>query len=83
MPRAPRVTGSEIVRALRKAGFTQVRQTGSHIRLERQILDEQGNIVETLNVTVPVHAGETIGPNLLNKILRQARMTVTEFQSLL
>ena len=35
MPRLPRVSGSEAVRALERLGFAVVRQRGSHIIMRR------------------------------------------------
>ena len=56
MTRLPRITGREIVAALRKAGFEVARIKGSHHFLRHA--DGRGTVV-------PVHAGETIGPGLL------------------
>ena len=67
MPKQPVVTGSELIVALRKAGFEVIRQRGSHARLRHP----DGRIV-----TVPVHAGEDIGRGLLRKILRDADLSV-------
>ncbi|WP_369127626.1 type II toxin-antitoxin system HicA family toxin [Nitrolancea hollandica] len=54
----PRVTGAQLVRALKRAGWEPARrQRGSHVQLEHP--DHVGI------VTVPVHAGETINPWLL------------------
>ena len=75
MPRLPRLTGSEVVRALRRAGWEQVRQEGSHVQLRHPARGGR--------VTVPVHAGETIGPRLLSSILAQAGMTADELRALL
>jgi predicted RNA binding protein YcfA (HicA-like mRNA interferase family) len=33
--------------------------------------------------TVPVHAGENIGPGLMSKILRDAKLSRAEFEKLL
>ena len=35
MPKLPRVSGAEVVRALIRLGFEQVRQRGSHVVLRR------------------------------------------------
>jgi predicted RNA binding protein YcfA (HicA-like mRNA interferase family) len=75
MPRAPRVTGRDIVRALGRCGWVVVVQRGSHAQLKHP--DRGGR------VTVPLHAGETIGPNLLRSILHQAELTMDEFLSVL
>ena len=64
MPPLPRVTGRELVRALESLGWVVVAQRGSHAQLKHP--HHPGR------VTVPLHAGETIGPRLLRAILRQA-----------
>jgi len=53
MSRRKRLTGKELIRALKKHGFEVIRTQGSHHRLRHP----DGRIT-----TVPVHAGETIGP---------------------
>jgi len=70
MPRAPRVTGRDIVRALTRLGWVIVVERGSHAQLKHP---NRGG-----RVTVPLHAGETIGPKLLGSILSQAGLTVEE-----
>jgi predicted RNA binding protein YcfA (HicA-like mRNA interferase family) len=62
----PAVTGSDVVRALRRIGFDTVRQRGSHVFLAHP--DGRATVV-------PVHAGETLGPGLLRKIARDLDMT--------
>jgi len=57
----PSVTGKDLVAALRKTGFDVVRVRGSHHFLRHP--DGRATVV-------PVHAGETLGPGLLSKILR-------------
>ncbi|MEH2268064.1 MAG: type II toxin-antitoxin system HicA family toxin [Nostoc sp.] len=51
-----------------------MRQKGSHVQMER----EDGRLV-----TIPVHAGKTIGKGLLRKILRDAELTREELIALL
>jgi predicted RNA binding protein YcfA (HicA-like mRNA interferase family) len=75
MPRMPRVTGAEVLRALRTLGWVVVTQRGSHVQLKHP--DRSGR------VTIPIHAGETIGPRLLGSILTQAGLSVDEFRSAL
>lgn len=70
MPRLPRLRGREVIAALRRAGFTVLRIKGSHHVLQH---------ADGRRTVVPVHAGETIGPGLLNKILKDAEMEVEEF----
>lgn len=74
MTRLPRVTGREIVAALRKAGFQVARIKGSHHFLRHP--DGRGTVV-------PVHSSETIGPGLLTAILRDCEIERDEFLTLL
>jgi predicted RNA binding protein YcfA (HicA-like mRNA interferase family) len=74
MSRSPRITGSELIAALAKCGFATIRTKGSHHFLRHE--DGRATVV-------PVHAGETIGPGLLSKILRDCQLTVDELQGLL
>lgn len=73
MSRIPRVTGPDLVAALVKAGFAVVRVKGSHHFLRSG---------ESTTV-VPVHSGETIGPGLLHKMLRDCHLSVEDLQKLL
>ena len=73
MSRTPRVTGTEVIAALGRAGFAVLRIKGSHHFLRH----ENGRRV------VPVHAGETIGPGLLHKILRDCQLTADQLTELL
>ncbi len=41
MPRLPRISGSEAIRALERLGFIQTRQTGSHVVLKKQLSKEK------------------------------------------
>ena len=74
MTRLPRFTGSEVVAALKNAGFEVVRIKWSHHRLKHA----DGRVT-----TVPVHTGETIGPGLMARILRDVEMARAEFLLLL
>lgn len=61
--RLPRdLTGTQIVRALIRLGFTEQHQRGSHVRLSR------GN----LRVTVPVP--DVVAVGTLKSIMRQAQI---------
>lgn len=75
MPPLPRITGRELVRALGKQGWVVVVQKGSHAQLKHP---SRGG-----RVTVPLHAGETIGPGLLRSILSQAGVTAEELRAVL
>ena len=72
MPKLPVLKPRQVIAALEKAGFRQVRQKGSHIQFTR------GNLL----VTVPNHPGD-LNPSVLKSILRQAQMSADEFQALL
>ncbi|MBI3760691.1 MAG: type II toxin-antitoxin system HicA family toxin [Chloroflexi bacterium] len=71
MPKPPRVSGREAIRALERLGFKRVRQRGSHVVLRK------GNI----GCVVPLH-GE-LAAGTLRGILRQARVTLEEFRKAL
>ena len=72
MPPLPRLTGRELLRALGRRGWVVVAQKGSHAQLKHPTRGGR--------VTVPLHAGETIGPKLLGSILAQAGLTVEELR---
>jgi predicted RNA binding protein YcfA (HicA-like mRNA interferase family) len=74
MSRTPRATGQELIAALGKAGFSVLRVKGSHHFLHH----EDGR-----STVVPAHSGETIGPGLLHKILRDCQLTVNQLTELL
>jgi predicted RNA binding protein YcfA (HicA-like mRNA interferase family) len=74
MSRLPRLTGKEIIIALHKAGFIEVRVKGSHHFLQHP----DGRIT-----VIPSHSGETIGPGLIMKVLHDCELTREEFQQLL
>ena len=74
MSRTPRVTGPELIAVLKKAGFGVLRVKGSHHFLRH---------ADGRSTVVPVHSGETIGPGLLHKILRDCKMTVQQLSGLM
>ena len=74
MIQLPAVTGKDLVAALKKAGFESIRIKGSHHFLRHP---------DGRTTVVPVHAGETIGPGLLAKILRDCDLSRDELSSLL
>jgi len=74
MTRLPRVTGKQVIGALARAEFAVVRVRGSHHFLRHS---------DGRAIVIPVHAGETIGPGLMSKILRACELTVDEFVALL
>ena len=74
MPKLPRVTADKIIKTLKKIGFEEVRQKGSHLRLKHP---------DNRVVTIPVHTGKILGKGLLKKILRDADLSVEELLDLL
>ena len=65
MAKSPRKTGKEIIKALSKLGFEIIRIKGSHHFLQHK---------DGRCTVVPVHTKETIGPGLLNKILKDCEI---------
>jgi predicted RNA binding protein YcfA (HicA-like mRNA interferase family) len=63
-----------MIQALGKAGFEVARIKGSHHFLQHQ--DGRATVI-------PVHAGETLGPGLISKMLRDTELTRDELLKLL
>ena len=74
MPKFPRLTGQQVIAALKKAGFEVLRIKGSHHFMSH---------ADGRRTVVPVHRGETIGPGLMLKIIRDCEMEREEFLELL
>jgi len=70
----PALTGVQVIRALQGAGFEVARIRGSHHYLRH----EDGR-----STVIPVHSGETIGPGLLRKILRDCELDKEQLRYLL
>jgi predicted RNA binding protein YcfA (HicA-like mRNA interferase family) len=71
MPKMPRISSREAIRALERLGFEQIRQTGSHVVMKK--VTEEGEV----GCVVPVHRELKVGT--LNGILKQAQITVEQF----
>ena len=67
MPKLPRVSGAEALKALQKLGFEKVRQSGSHVIARRG----------SKGCVIPMHAELKVGT--LAGLLRQADVTPEEF----
>jgi predicted RNA binding protein YcfA (HicA-like mRNA interferase family) len=65
------LSGQRVAQALKRLGFFQERQEGSHIRLARG----------SLRVTVPAH--RVLAPKTLQSILRQAQISIDELIAVL
>lgn len=70
----PAITARELIRVLKKAGFTPHHQRGSHVTLKRSSDDKR--------VVVPVHAGKTIKKGTLKGILDDAGLSLEDFHNL-
>ena len=70
----PSISGKELLAALKKAGFDVARVKGSHHFLRHP---------DGRTTVVPVHSGETIGPGLLSKILRDCDLSRDALHKLL
>jgi predicted RNA binding protein YcfA (HicA-like mRNA interferase family) len=70
----PRVTASDAIRALERAGFFFSRQSGSHKIYKNK---------EGKRATIPFHSGKILHPKVLTSILRDSDLTVEKFKELL
>ena len=68
-PRLPTRSAKDIIAVLKRHGFTQVRQSGSHAIFRH---------ANGRRATVPVHAGHDLGRGLLRQIMRDADLTVED-----
>jgi predicted RNA binding protein YcfA (HicA-like mRNA interferase family) len=74
MTRLPALTGKTLIAALAKAGFQVIRMRGSHHCVRHP---------DGRSTVIPVHAGETIGPGLMAKILKDCELSREDLQRLL
>ncbi len=74
-PRLPRVTSRGMLRALKRDGWYEHAQGGSHVQLK--------HATKPGRVTIPVHAGETLQPFIVSSILKQAGLTAEDLHNLL
>ncbi|MCO5163175.1 MAG: type II toxin-antitoxin system HicA family toxin [Mesorhizobium sp.] len=73
--KVPSINYDRVINALKRDGWVVVRQRGSHIRLQKHTRDE------TLKLTDPAH--RPIKRSTLSHILKDARLTPEQFNSLL
>ncbi len=73
MPKLTPAKADEVKRVLEKLGFSCVRQSGSHLIYHH----DDGRWT-----TVPIHKGKDLGKGILRKILKDAKITVDEFERL-
>lgn len=74
MSNFPSLTGKALIKALKKAGFVEIRIKGSHHFLRHP---------DGRCTVVPVHSGETIGRGLALQICRDCELTKEDLQKLL
>ena len=65
-------SGAETVRKLQRAGWSVVRQKGSHVMLTKPGYQ--------WTLSIPQH--KALGPGILRKLLRQANLSIQEFNTL-
>lgn len=75
MSKVPSLGYDKVIAGLKRDGWVVIRQKGSHIRLQKRTR------VEVLKLTVPAH--RPVKRSTLAHILKQARLTVEEFLTLL
>lgn len=75
MPKQPVISGAELAKALRQAGWVEDRQSGSHL-----ILDSPDGL---RSVSVPIHSGRELAPGLLSKLLKQTGLSKDDLRRLL
>jgi len=66
----PRIDAADAIRALERAGFFLVRQSGSH-KIYKNAAGKR--------ITVPFHSGKQLHPKILKSILRDADISIEEF----
>ena len=72
LPRLPPLSGSEVMAILQANGFTIVRQLGSHVVMQKKLIES------TITVPVPDHSEVRIGT--LRSIIRQSQLPRSMFE---
>ena len=75
MAMLPSISGERLIRALKRTGFVELRQKGSHVSLEKRTPEK------VFRTVVPMH--KTLAKGTLSDILRQAGLTVEQLRDLL
>ena len=71
MTKVPILPYDQVIRALQRDGWVVVRQKGTHVRIQKH------TPTETLKLTIPAH--RPIKRSTLSHILKQAKLTLEEF----
>jgi len=74
MAKLPRISAVEMTRALRRAGFLDDNQEGSHLSMRDPDTGRR--------VTIPMHPGD-LPTRVTHKILKQAGLTASDLRRLL
>ncbi len=69
--KVPSENYDRIIAALKRLGFSVIRQRGSHIRLQKQLPHQQ------IRITVPAH--RPVKRSTLSHILKQAEVSLDDF----
>ncbi|MBI5324788.1 MAG: type II toxin-antitoxin system HicA family toxin [Ignavibacteriae bacterium] len=72
MSEYPELSYKQIISALQRLGFIVIRQKGSHIRLQKRVLDK------IIKITVPAH--KPVNPNTLRQLLKQSGIDIQTFK---
>jgi len=70
------LTGRRVIRALRKAGWSESECSGKHFALENP--EKPG-----VRITIPIHGGRELPVKTVLSIIGQAGLTREEFEQLL
>ena len=74
MNKLPLLSSIELIKILKKLGFEEIRQRGSHKYLKHT--DGRATVI-------PVHSGQDIGRGLLKKILNEIEISRDDFLKLI
>jgi len=75
MTKVPSLNYDQVIRAIKRDGWTVLRQRGSHIRLQKTAN------AEIFKIVIPAH--KPIKRSTLAHIIKQVQMTVDKLKSLL
>jgi len=72
MSRLSPISAKKLIKFLKKRGYYEDRQSGSHLTLR--------NDTEHKSITIPVHQSKDIGKGLLKQILKDSGFSLEELQ---
>ena len=75
MTKLPIITGDKVVKAFIKAGWIKNRQKGSHVIMT--------NVISDVILSIPVHKNKTVKRGTLNALIKDAGLSIDEFNNLL